>query len=444
MSTRVIKLALVATSVAVVFLLSMTQSRTHANSSGPSASRTGAPILGSFTAELNCTSSGCHSTYALNSGTGTFTITGLTPYYPPDQEITVTVTMNQSNRGSYGFQLTALDAQGNRAGTFTSSDNRTQLINGTGTFTGRRYIQHSLAGTSANGANQATWSFKWRAPATPAGKVTFYAAGNAANGTGTSSNDYIYTTSKSIDELPYAAVSAASYSPTNIVSSEMISALYSVGMAAQTQLATSQPLPTTLGETVVEFQDSTGKITNSPLFFVSAGQINFLVPPNTPNGNATLRVKRNGTTVVQGAIEVQQVSPGLFTAASSGEGVAAAYVLRVNNANSNDQTADLVFRYNQSTSSFEANPIDLTRPNESVFLVLYGTGLRWRSSLSGVNVSLRGTNYPALYAGPVGEFAGLDQVNIGPLPASLIGAGSVNVVLTVDGKTAKTVTVAFK
>ena len=444
MSTKVIKLALVAISVAVVFLLSMTQSRTHANSSGPSASRTGAPTLGGFGAELNCTSSGCHSTYALNSGTGTFTITGLTPYYLPDQEITVTVTMNQSNRGSYGFQLTALDAQGNRAGTFTSSDNRTQLINGTGTFTGRRYIQHSLAGTSANGANQATWSFKWRAPATPAGKVTFYAAGNAANGTGTSSNDYIYTTSRSIEPLPYAAVSAASYSPTNVVASEMISALYSVGMAAGTLVGTTRPLPTQLGETTVEFQDSTGKVSNSPLFFVSEGQVNFLVPPNTPNGSATVRVKRNGTTVVQGAIEVQQVSPGIFTAASSGQGVAAAYFDRRENSNPGLSIPEFVFRFNSATNAFEVAPYDLTRPNESVYLVLFGTGLRWRSALSAVSATLRGVNYPVLYAGPTPEFFGLDQIVIGPLPSTLVGAGTVNVVVTVDGKPANTVTVAFK
>jgi len=441
MSIKLIKIVLSTALVLAAIVFSMNKSIIHAYPSNPPNSHTGAPALGTFAAEPNCRS--CHTSYQLNSGPGIFTISGLPTYYLPDQEVTVTVTMNQANRAAYGFQLTALDAQGNRAGTFTSIDSRTQLANGSSNFISRRYIQHSYAGISPNGTNQGSWTFKWKAPAAPAGKITLYAVGNASNGSG-SNGDYIYTTSNSIEPLPYAAVSAASYSPTNIVSSEMISALYSVGMAAQTQLATSQPLPTQLGETVVEFQDATGRVTNSQLFFVSAGQINFLVPPNTPNGNATLRVKRNGTTVVQGAIEVQQVSPGLFTAASSGEGVAAAYVLRVNNANSNDQTADLVFRYNQSTASFEANPIDLSRPNESVFLVLYGTGIRWRSALSGVNVSLRGTNYPALYAGPVGEFAGLDQVNIGPLPASLIGAGPVNVVLTVDGKTAKTVTVAFK
>ncbi|MFN7624879.1 MAG: choice-of-anchor V domain-containing protein, partial [Acidobacteriota bacterium] len=130
----------------------------HANSSGPTASRTGAPALGGFGAELNCTSSGCHATYPLNSGAGTFTISGLPTYYLPDQEITVTVTMNQANRAAFGFQLTALDAQGNRDGTFTTTDNRTQLANGTGSFTGRRYIQHCFNGISPNGTKQGSWT----------------------------------------------------------------------------------------------------------------------------------------------------------------------------------------------------------------------------------------------------------------------------------------------
>ena len=443
MSIKLIKIVLFAVSLVAIISIAMTGSRIHANSGGPIASRTGAPVIGSFSAELNCTSSGCHSTYALNSGPGAFSISGLPAYYWPDQEVTVTVTMNQASRNAYGFQLTALDPQGNRAGTFTSSDNRTQLANGNGSFSGRRYIQHSFAGISPNGANQATWSFKWKAPSTPSGKVTFYAAGNAANGTGTSSSDYIYTTSRSIEPLPFGAVSAASFSSVNIVTSEMIGALYSIGMASQVELAPSgQPLPTQLGETTLEFQDSTGKLTNSPLFFVADSQVNFLVPENTPTGGATLRVKRKGSVVAQGTVDVQQVSPGIFTASSNGQGVAAALALRV--SNSGAQSYEPVARYNQSTSAFEAIPIDVSAASGSVYLVLYGTGIRWRSALGNVNITVRGTSYPALYAGPAGAYYGLDQLNIGPLPASLVGAGEVDIALTVDGKPANTVKINFK
>jgi uncharacterized protein (TIGR03437 family) len=51
---------------------------------------------------------------------------------------------------------------------------------------------------------------------------------------------------------------------------------------------------------------------------------------------------------------------------------------------------------------------------------------------------------PVSYAGPQGAFAGLDQINLGPLPRGLAGMGEVNIVLKVDGQTANTVTVSIQ
>jgi len=45
---------------------------------------------------------------------------------------------------------------------------------------------------------------------------------------------------------------------------------------------------------------------------------------------------------------------------------------------------------------------------------------------------------PVVFAGPQGQFTGLDQINV-QLPASLAGKGEVDVVLTVDGVVANTV-----
>jgi uncharacterized protein (TIGR03437 family) len=49
-----------------------------------------------------------------------------------------------------------------------------------------------------------------------------------------------------------------------------------------------------------------------------------------------------------------------------------------------------------------------------------------------------------LFAGPQGTLVGLDQVNIGPLPRSLKSQGDVNIGLSVDGKTANTVTLRIQ
>jgi uncharacterized protein (TIGR03437 family) len=53
-------------------------------------------------------------------------------------------------------------------------------------------------------------------------------------------------------------------------------------------------------------------------------------------------------------------------------------------------------------------------------------------------------NVTVLSSGAQSVYAGLDQVNIGPLPASLTGARPANIVLTADGQTANTVNVTFQ
>src|SRR5215510_1224702 len=83
-------------------------------SAGPPIGRTGAPAMGTFPAELTC--QGCHSSFVLNSGPGALTITGLPATYMLGQEVTVTVTVNQADRARYGFEVTALDDLGRKAG----------------------------------------------------------------------------------------------------------------------------------------------------------------------------------------------------------------------------------------------------------------------------------------------------------------------------------------
>ena len=77
-------------------------------------------------------------------------------------------------------------------------------------------------------------------------------------------------------------------------------------------------------------------------------------------------------------------------------------------------------------------------------LILFGTGLRNRSALTAVSCKLGGTDAPVSFAGAQGGFAGLDQINVGPLSRSLAGRGEVEVLLTVEGKTANTVRIAIK
>ncbi|MFY9557894.1 MAG: choice-of-anchor V domain-containing protein [Blastocatellia bacterium] len=171
----------------------------YAKITGPEASYTDAPgDLG------NCTS--CHDTFHdANVGPGNLTLSGAPTVYNPGQHYTLMVTVQQSGRRRFGFQLTALDQNGNRAGALEplSADSQLNPENGVG---GRQYIEHTQIGTSATGASSRTWALRWTAPATDAGTVSFWFAGNAANDDGTNQNDYIYTRRVSTD------------SPTSVVS----------------------------------------------------------------------------------------------------------------------------------------------------------------------------------------------------------------------------------
>lgn len=164
----------------------------YASSLGPESRHTGAP------GETTCTE--CHSSSPLNSNGVNIEIGGLPATYEPGRQYPLTVTVRQANRFIFGFQLTVIDANGNRAGTLESINNTTQLNGQTGAG-GRQYIQHTDIGSQAPVAGSRTWQIRWTAPATDVGFVRFYAAGNAANGDGDVSGDLIYAAVATVDPL---------------------------------------------------------------------------------------------------------------------------------------------------------------------------------------------------------------------------------------------------
>src|SRR5262249_51929387 len=107
------------------------------------------------------------------------------------------------------------------------------------------------------------------------------------------------------------------------------------------------------------------------------------------------------------------------------------------------QVNEPINRLDTTQNKYVSVPVNVSVAGDQVFLVLFGTGIRFRSSLSNVTATIGGTPVPVQYAGPQGVFVGLDQVNI-LLPSSRAGRGEVDLVLTVDGKNANTVRVDIK
>lgn len=239
---------------------------------------------------------------------------------------------------------------------------------------------------------------------------------------------------------PVASVSAASFAGSPLAA-ETITAMFGNNLSAATVIANQVPLPTTLANSTIKITDSAGVERNAQLFFVAPAQINYLLPSGLAPGAATVTVTNSGVAVFTEGIKIANVAPGLFSANSNGQGVAAANILRVKADGSSAYEPVAVF--DSATGKFVSVPIDLGVASDQVFLLAYGSGIRGRSALSALTVMIGGTSVTVDYAGPQGDFVGLDQLNI-RLPQSLAGRGEVDLAVTADGATSNTVRIRFK
>ncbi|MCW5977128.1 MAG: hypothetical protein KIT09_03585 [Bryobacteraceae bacterium] len=234
------------------------------------------------------------------------------------------------------------------------------------------------------------------------------------------------------DTLPYAppflTVSAASYLP--MTAADAFVSGFGQDLAATTEAATALPLPVELGGTSIRVTDSQGVERAAPLFFVSPAQINYLVPAGAALGVANVQVIRGGDVVMKGQALVEDAAPALFSADSSGTGLAAALAVVVRNG---EQEIAALSRQ---------TPVNLGAADDQVYLSLFGTGMRNANGLATATVG--GESVGVAGPAPSSQFAGVDQVNLGPLPRSLAGRGELDIVLTVGGKTANTVTVVVE
>jgi uncharacterized protein (TIGR03437 family) len=218
-----------------------------------------------------------------------------------------------------------------------------------------------------------------------------------------------------------SVVNSASYAPGPVAPQEIVS-LFGPGMASQTAIATL-PLPTVLGGTSVY-------INGQPafLFAVTPGQANVLVPAGLAAGPATVTVLHGATVALTASMTIASSAPGLYSANADGAGAAAANAYLV--TASNQKVNQAAYTCNPPAArSCLAAPLSLGGSTDTLYIELYGTGIRGAAS---VQCFVAGQSVPCLYAGPVAAYAGLDQVNIS-IPKNLAGAGDVRVYVVADG-----------
>lgn len=154
---------------------------------GAPAKVTGSPGDSNF----NCTQSGCH-----DDGTAKQMVDMISTDIPATgweagKTYNVTFTISEMGVSKFGFQVTAEDSKNNKVGDFNATGN-TKLVNASKAIT---HIRSSVSGSGTK-----SWTFPWIAPSIGTGTVTFYGAGNAADGKSNRTNDIIKLTSHSVEE----------------------------------------------------------------------------------------------------------------------------------------------------------------------------------------------------------------------------------------------------
>ncbi|MFN0122022.1 MAG: FG-GAP-like repeat-containing protein, partial [Blastocatellia bacterium] len=231
--------------------------------------------------------------------------------------------------------------------------------------------------------------------------------------------------------------SAASFSRT-LQAPESIVAAFGTNLATGSASATTLPLPRQLGGTRVFVTDSNFVEREAQLFFVSPGQVNYLLPGGTASGEATVVVAAAGDMLSTSTIQVSDVAPGFFSANASGAGIVSGLALRVRGK---QQTYESVASWDGT--KYVARALDLGPASEELHLILFGTGLRFHRGMAGLSGTIGNVPVDVTWAGAQGGYAGLDQVNI-KLPRALIGQGETDIVLRVDGQITNVVRIAIK
>jgi uncharacterized protein (TIGR03437 family) len=305
-----------------------------------------------------------------------------------------------------------------------------------------KLILYDAAGTRIAISMDCVYSGSICVPSRQIGPMKLPTTGSYTVGVGSGSGSTNYTlqvTGQRNNNGSAVTVSAASYQGGAALSPDTIASMFGTNMSASTVIATpGQPLPTSMNGVRVEVAGVPAQ-----LFYVSPSQINYVIPSSTTSGTKLVVVKNSAGEVARGTIEVAPVAPAFFTANQNGAGVPAGYVTRVA-AGTFQQTNQVIATYNGSSYT----PATVARNGDSLYLILFGTGVRYAPNSNAANdipqaggspllnvsesveVTIGGVVAQVAYAGVQGAYIGLDQLNI-LIPANAVASPTTPVIIKV-------------
>jgi hypothetical protein len=183
----------------------------------------------------------CHSSFDLNSGSGSIEIDAPEEYVPGMiYSFTITIDNTTPQAGDdavQGFMVSVQDAEGNYVGELVVTDGDNTRFASAGI--GQNYVTHTYTGRLHD-----TWTVDWIAPLDEDAPevATIYLLGNAADGDGSPAGDYIYLTTAPMERSTVSAEDAG------VPGAFALAALYPnpVRTSGMIELVMERPLAVTL------------------------------------------------------------------------------------------------------------------------------------------------------------------------------------------------------
>jgi uncharacterized protein (TIGR03437 family) len=218
------------------------------------------------------------------------------------------------------------------------------------------------------------------------------------------------TTSRVAIHFPFlASVNAANYFANRALAPGVIASIFPAGIqfGSETRNFNELPNPLPLPRELAGIEVLVGE-RPVPLFFVSPGQINFQIPTDSPASGAldiVVQRRSTGQVLAAGAVQMNEVSPALFTLNATGSGQTAAINQNgtVNSPTNPAQPGTVISLYGTGQGIVAGGP-----PAGEPASGIAETGEKPRVLLNNVALDPENVQFSGLAPG----FVGLWQINV--------------------------------
>jgi len=232
-------------------------------------------------------------------------------------------------------------------------------------------------------------------------------------------------------------LNAASYSLQTPVAPGSLVSIFGSGFtdSTSTLIASAFPWPTVLGTTSVTVGGE-----QAPIYVVTAGQINAMLPFDLPvNTSVPVVVTRGNAVSASQPVSVVSSQPGVFTQTANGQGIGVVVIVKPDGSETevggsvSVKAGDILSIYctglgdvsPTEVAGFPASPSPLSQ------------------AIDNVTLTIGGVNTQVLFAGPTPGFTGLYQVNA-IVPSGIAPSQQAPLVLSQGGRISATVTIPMQ